>query len=75
MIPKIPRCYGNYGKPDLFVTMTCNPNWPEMQNALNPGETAAEQPDLCCHVFHQKYIQLLDDVTNKNVMGLILPIA
>ena len=62
----------HYGKPDLFVTMTCNPNWPEIQNSLNPGETAAERPDLCARVFHQKYKQLLDDLTNKNVMGVNL---
>lgn len=26
-----------HGKPDLFITMTCNPNWPEIQEALLPG--------------------------------------
>ena len=25
------------GKPDLFVTMTCNPTWPEILNELEPG--------------------------------------
>jgi len=27
-----------YGSPDLFITMTCNPNWPEIQNNLLPGK-------------------------------------
>jgi hypothetical protein len=25
-------------KPDLFITMTCNPNWPEITSALLPGQ-------------------------------------
>ncbi|KAL6501969.1 hypothetical protein OROGR_027102 [Orobanche gracilis] len=26
-----------YGKPDFFITMTCNPNWPEIRTGLLPG--------------------------------------
>ena len=26
-----------YGKPDIFLTMTCNPNWDEIKNELYPG--------------------------------------
>jgi hypothetical protein len=26
-----------FEKPDLFITMTCNPNWPEIQHELRPG--------------------------------------
>ena len=28
-----------YGKPDIFLTMTCNPNWDEIIGALEPGQT------------------------------------
>jgi len=35
-----------YGKPDLFITMTCNPNWPEIKNNLVKGEHAENRPDL-----------------------------
>ncbi|XP_044005453.1 uncharacterized protein LOC122850360 [Aphidius gifuensis] len=35
-----------YGKPDLFVTMTCNPNWREIQENLLPGQTASDRPDI-----------------------------
>jgi hypothetical protein len=24
------------GKPDLFITMTCNPEWPEIKENLKP---------------------------------------
>ena len=34
------------GKPDLFITFTCNPNWPEISNNLANGEKANFRPDL-----------------------------
>ncbi|XP_010229638.1 uncharacterized protein LOC104582051 [Brachypodium distachyon] len=35
-----------YGKPDIFLTMTCNPNWEEIVNELFPGQTPQDRPDL-----------------------------
>jgi len=26
-----------YGRPDIFLTMTCNPNWDEIRRELYPG--------------------------------------
>ncbi|XP_065679819.1 uncharacterized protein LOC136094133 [Hydra vulgaris] len=37
-----------YGKPDLFITFTCNPKWREIVENLNPGQTANDRPDLVC---------------------------
>src|SRR5688572_23093785 len=34
------------GRPDLFITMTCNPNWPEIQTLLFPGQKAQDRPDI-----------------------------
>lgn len=34
------------GAPQLFITMTANPNWPEITNELLPGQTASDLPDL-----------------------------
>ncbi|XP_029172029.1 uncharacterized protein LOC114941269 [Nylanderia fulva] len=28
----------HYGRPDLFITFTCNPNWKEIQTLLLPGQ-------------------------------------
>ncbi len=39
------------GKPDLFITFTCNPQWPEIQNNLYPGQRAVDRPDLVSRVF------------------------
>ncbi|GJS72867.1 uncharacterized protein Tco_0705708 [Tanacetum coccineum] len=30
------------GKPDIFLTMTCNPNWPEIVENLYEGQTAQD---------------------------------
>ena len=42
------------GEPDLFVTFTCNPQWPEITSALKPGQVAADRPDLTNRVFKLK---------------------
>ncbi|XP_021770753.1 uncharacterized protein LOC110734939 [Chenopodium quinoa] len=47
-----------FGKPDLFVTMTSNPNWPEIKAELDPGEKAQDRPDLIACVFRAKLIAL-----------------
>lgn len=35
----------NYGRPDLFVTFTCNPKWVETESLLLPGQTAGDRLD------------------------------
>ncbi|ONM24697.1 hypothetical protein ZEAMMB73_Zm00001d006675 [Zea mays] len=35
-----------FGKPDIFLTMTCNPNWDEIRTELLPGQTSQDRPDL-----------------------------
>ena len=47
-----------YGKPDIFLTMTCNPNWDEIKNELFPGQTAQDHPDLVARVFWVKLEEL-----------------
>ncbi|GJT62834.1 putative reverse transcriptase domain-containing protein [Tanacetum coccineum] len=48
-------------KPDIFHTMTCNPNWPEIQTELLPGQAALDRPDLVSRVFRAK----LEDLKEK----------
>nr|XP_033793546.1 uncharacterized protein LOC117357286 [Geotrypetes seraphini] len=43
-----------YGKPDLFITMTCNPKWEEIVHNLQQGQTADARPDLVARVFYLK---------------------
>jgi len=58
-----------HGKPDLFVTFTCNPNWPEIQNELRPGETAQDRADLVARVFKLKKEALLSDLEGGKIFG------
>jgi hypothetical protein len=58
-----------FGKPDLFITMTCNPNWREITESLEPGQLPHERPDLITRVFHLKMHELLKDVTKRELFG------
>jgi hypothetical protein len=44
----------HFGKPDLFITFTCNPKWQEITRELMPHQSAADRPDLTARVFHIK---------------------
>ena len=59
----------SFGKPTLFITVTCNPKWPEIVAALLPGQKAEDRPDLVARVFHQKLQRLLKDVTKDGIFG------
>ncbi|XP_074299985.1 uncharacterized protein LOC141631181 [Silene latifolia] len=58
-----------YGKPDLFITMTCNPNWPEIKAELSPGEEAHNRSDLVARVFHAKLTMLRKQIKEKQIFG------
>jgi helitron helicase-like protein len=36
----------HFGGEDLFITITANPSWPEIQDTLFEGQTASDHPDL-----------------------------
>ena len=61
-----------FGKPDLFVTFTCNPSWPEIANELQYNQTSNDRPDLCSRVFHLKLKSLMHDLTVKGVLGKVI---
>jgi PIF1-like helicase/Helitron helicase-like domain at N-terminus/Helicase len=61
-----------FGKPDLFITVTCNPKWPDIKAALLPGQTPSDRPDIVARVFHQKLKSIVDDVTKKGLLGKTL---
>jgi hypothetical protein len=54
---------------DLFMTVTADPNWPEIQAELLPGQTAADRPDLASCVFREKVAAILDDI-KKGALGV-----
>ncbi|KAI5407181.1 hypothetical protein KIW84_053433 [Lathyrus oleraceus] len=61
----------NNGKPDIFLTMTCNPSWIEITSELGLHQTPQEHPDLLTRIFQSKFEQLKDDVINKGVLGRV----
>ena len=61
-----------YGKPDLFLTMTCNPNWEEIKAELLPGQVSQDLPDLTTRIFRAKFEELKDDVIKKGVLGMVV---
>ena len=58
-----------FGKPDLFVTFTCNPNWPDIKNNLCTNETSNDRPDLCARVFHGKLKRLLYKLSTVGIFS------
>jgi hypothetical protein len=58
-----------FGKPDLFITMTCNPLWYEICKL--EFQLGALRPDLYARVFNMKLKQLIDDLTKKFIFGTV----
>jgi hypothetical protein len=58
-----------FGKPDLFITFTCNPKWPEITRELLPGQTTVDRPDLVARVFKMKLDALLTDLWETGIFG------
>jgi len=58
-----------FGKPDLFITMTCNPKWREIEENLLPGQQAADRPDISARVFNIKKDYLIDLIIKQSFFG------
>ncbi|XP_035835800.1 uncharacterized protein LOC110888241 [Helianthus annuus] len=51
-----------FGYPDFFITITCNPKWPEVQRFLKDTTIRPEdRPDILCQIFKIK----LDSITKE----------
>ncbi|RCV21779.1 hypothetical protein SETIT_4G164800v2 [Setaria italica] len=60
-----------YGKPDIFLTMTCNPNWEEITNELEFGQTPQDRPDLVVHVFRAKLEEMKKQLLEEHILGKV----
>ncbi|XP_011859152.1 PREDICTED: uncharacterized protein LOC105556668 [Vollenhovia emeryi] len=58
-----------FGKPDLFITMTCNPKWREIEENLLHGQQASDRPDICARVFNIKKDYLIDLIVKQKFFG------
>ena len=61
---------GTFGKPDIFLTFTCNPYWREVVENLQPNQTPMHRPDLVSRVFQLKLKRLLKDISKNHIFGL-----
>ena len=60
-----------YGDPDLFITTTTNPSWPEIKDNLLPGQDPQDRPDIVACVFRLKFHKLLEMLKSETVFGKI----
>jgi hypothetical protein len=60
-----------FKKIDLFITMTANPNWDEINRELFPGQTSYDRPDIVARVFKLKKQELIDDIYKRNIFGRV----
>ncbi|XP_072054150.1 uncharacterized protein [Arachis hypogaea] len=64
------------GYPDLFITFTCNPKWPEVEDFLNNRElNPQDRPDIICRVFKAKLDTLIKDVRANKVFGRVAAVV
>ena len=61
-----------YHKPDFFITMTCNPNWPEIKQELLECQKPQDRPDIVARVFKLKLDQLMNDLVHGGVLGKVV---
>ncbi|GMF49612.1 unnamed protein product [Phytophthora fragariaefolia] len=57
-----------YGKPDAFITMTCNPKWVEIIVLLPDDQTAQDRPDIVARVWQLKIKAKLADL-DEGLLG------
>jgi hypothetical protein len=60
-----------FGKPDLFITFTCNPKWKKITDTLLSGQTTKDRPELVTRVFNLKLDALLKDIKD-GVLGNVI---
>nr|KAJ0194029.1 hypothetical protein LSAT_V11C800414390 [Lactuca sativa] len=61
-----------FGYPDFFITVTCNPKWPEIKRfladtTLNPED----RPDILSRLFKIKLNSLIKDLKKKSLLGRV----
>lgn len=64
--------FAKLGPPDLFITFTCNANWPEIKDNLKQGQQACDRPDLVSRVFNLKLDHFMKDVIKHNFFGEVI---
>ena len=61
----------HFGKPDLFMTFTANPNWEKIITALFKGQTVTDRPNIIARVFRAKLKDLIGQIRNDEIFGKV----
>ena len=61
-----------FHKPDLFITITCNPGWTEISSAVPAGSHWRFHPDIVGRVFMLKFQAILKEITDSEIFGRVL---
>ena len=64
----------NTGRPDLFITVTCNPKWKELKEVLQkfPARTTPNDiPNITVRLFHTKLMSLIEDIKKKKYLEIL----
>jgi hypothetical protein len=64
-----------YGRPDVFITMTCNPDWKEIRDSLLQNQTIYDRPDLVARVFKLKADGMRHLLLKHQIFGAPLSIV
>ena len=64
----------HYRNPDLFITFTCNPKWPEITRALTmiPGQKLEDRPYIISRVFKIKLDNILSTNKSGEIFGTVI---
>ncbi|XP_075099144.1 uncharacterized protein LOC142176012 [Nicotiana tabacum] len=60
-----------FGKPDFFITMTCNPAWSKIKEHLSLADEVQNIPDLVSRVFRAKVEELKMDILKRQIFGSV----
>ncbi len=61
----------HFGKPELFITFTCNPKDPGITDALHEDQSPTDRQDIVTRVFYLKLKELFSDLFNHGILGNI----
>ena len=61
-----------FEKPDLFITVTCNPNWPEITNELLLNQLLNDRLDLIARVFKLKLKSIIYNLFVRGILGRVI---
>lgn len=66
---KIIAVSNKFGFPEIFLTMTWNPQLPDIKNAMLPGQTVTDGPDLAARALRIRIRALMKFLIDENVFS------